>query len=81
MDNENTRTAFEPNKAKVFASRLLSSLLLYGILFLGLFAPNETVGLISFGTCMILLAGFALHELFNLAHKCRLTCFPYFDCL
>jgi len=78
MDNENTRTAFEPKKAKMFASRLLSSLLLYGILFLGLFAPNETVGLISFGTCMILLAGFALHELFNLAHKCRLTCFPYF---
>ena len=78
MDNENSSASAELNKVRVFASRLLSSLFLYSILYLGLFAPNKTVALISFGACMILLAGFALYELFNLARKCGLACFPHF---
>ena len=73
--------ATQPSKAKVFVSRLCSSLFLYGVLLIGLFAPNETLSRAAFGGIMTLLAGLALYELFQMARKCGLGCFPRFGIL
>ena len=68
----------KPSKAKVFARRLASASVLYGILLAGLFAPNETVKLVAFGGVISILGALGLLEFYNLAEKRGYTPFKSF---
>ena len=62
-------------KVKVFARRLGSSVFLYGVLWVGLFGPNETLSRSAFGIIITFLGLLALLEFFNMAEKRNLA--PY----
>ena len=74
VENEEAK----PSKAKVFARRLTSASILYGVLLVGLFAPNETVKLVAFGGVISILGVLGLLEFFNLAEKRGYTPFKSF---
>ena len=68
----------KPSKAKVFARRLTSASILYGILLTGLFAPWGTVRLAAFGAVISILGALGLLEFYNLAEKRGYTPFKSF---
>ena len=63
------------SKGQTFVRRLFSSLVLYGVLIAGLFAPNEKVKLVAFGGIIALLGAVGLVEYFNMARKRELAPF------
>jgi len=68
----------KPSKAKVFARRLISASILYGILLAGLFAPHETIKLVAFAGVISILGALGLLEFYNLAEKRGQTPFKSF---
>jgi phosphatidate cytidylyltransferase len=74
VENEEAK----PSKTKIFARRLTSASILYGILLAGLFAPNETVKLVAFGGVISILGALGLLEFYNLAEQRGYTPFKSF---
>ena len=68
-------TEVKLSKGQTFVRRLFSSLVLYGVLMAGLFAPNEKVKLVAFGGIIALLGAVGLVEYFNMARKRELAPF------
>ena len=68
-------TEVKLSKGQTFVRRFFSSLVLYGVLMAGLFAPNEKVKLVAFGGVIALLGAVGLVEYFNMARKRELAPF------
>ena len=63
------------SKGNIFARRLLSSLVLWGVVIGALFFAGKTVSDYTFLLVMLLLAGLGLKEFYGLAAKRDLVCF------
>ena len=74
VENEEAK----PSKVKVFARRLISASILYGILLAGLFAPNESIKLVAFCGVISFLGALGLLEFYNLAERRGYTPFKSF---
>ena len=59
----------ENSKGKVFLQRFTSATLLWGILLMGLFAPNPLLAKSAFLLIMLLLGGLGLREYFVLSER------------
>ncbi len=67
--------AAKPSKAKVFASRLASTLFLWAVVLTALFSGNQTISSSVFLVVMLVLAATGLLEFYNLVKARGLTCF------
>src|SRR4051812_264129 len=63
------------SKAKVFARRLTSSLVLWGVVLGAMFSGNKLISDYVFLILMVLLAGTGLAEFYGLVEKRDLICF------
>src|SRR5438445_2851582 len=64
-----------PSKAKVFLRRLISSVILWTIVLIGLFSSNRLLSDYLFLTIIVVLAVTGLAEFYGLAQKRELVCF------
>jgi phosphatidate cytidylyltransferase len=64
-----------PSKAQTFFRRLISTLLLWGVVLLAIFSGNRILSDYAFLTIMIVLAAVGLMEFYGLAQKRGLVCF------
>jgi phosphatidate cytidylyltransferase len=64
-----------PSKAKVFARRLLTSIVLWTVVLSALFSGNKVISDSVFLVIMMVLAGFGLVEFYGLVEKRGLVCF------
>src|SRR5205823_7273839 len=67
--------AAAPSKAKVFLRRLISSLVLWTIVLIGLFSSNRLLSNYLFLTIIVVLAATGLAEFYGLVKKRDLVCF------
>ena len=65
----------QPSKAKIFARRLLSTVILWGVILTAMFSGHKLVSDYVFLVIMIFLAGFGLSEFYGLVEKRDLVCF------
>jgi phosphatidate cytidylyltransferase len=64
-----------PSKARVFLRRLLSTVVLWGVVLSALFSPNKLLSDYVFLGIMMVLAGTGLMEFYGLVEKRGLVCF------
>ena len=69
MDTADPTSTQTPSKAVIFAQRLASAALLWGILLLGLFAPDPTLAKSAFMLIMLVLVGLGLREFYDLSGR------------
>src|SRR5258706_6350034 len=67
--------AAPPSKAKVFLRRLISSVILWTIVLIGLFSSNQLISNFLFLLIIVVLAVTGLAEFYGLAQKRDLVCF------
>lgn len=67
-----------PTKMQVFARRLVSTLILWGVVLGALFSGHDTVADFAFLGIMILIACFGLLEYFGMLRRKGARCFPRF---
>src|SRR5436305_1612777 len=70
-----TMDSAPPSKAKVFLRRLISSVVLWTIVLIGLFSSNRLLSNYLFLTIIVVLAVTGLAEFYGLAQKRDLVCF------
>ncbi len=68
-------TASPPSKAKVFARRLSSTLILWGIVLGALFSGSKMVSDVVLASVILVLALVGLHEFYGLVEKQGIVCF------
>ena len=66
-----------PSKAKVFARRLLSTVILWGVVLGAMFSGNEWLGRYVFLAIMVVLATVGLREFYGLVEKEGMVCFKW----
>jgi phosphatidate cytidylyltransferase len=77
MPEANAPTAPTPSKAKVFARRLTSTAILWGVVLAAMFSGNELISNYVFLLFMVVLACVGLIEFYGLVEKRGLVCFRY----
>jgi len=75
MDAPATTTAPTPSKGKVFARRLFSTVILWGIVLGALFSGSRMLSDVVFVSMMVLLAVVGLLEFYGLVEKEGMVCF------
>jgi len=70
-----------PSKFKTFCRRLLSFVLLWGVVLVAMFSGNALLSNSVFLILMLVLAGFGLEEFYELVAKRGLTCFKWWGIL
>jgi phosphatidate cytidylyltransferase len=75
MSNGTQPKPATPSRAVIFLRRLTSSVVLWAMVILSIFSPNKILSNYVFLGFMLVLAGFGLHEFYNLVGKRSLVCF------
>lgn len=66
-----------PSKAKIFARRLISTIILWSVILTAMFSGHKLISDYVFLIIMIALAGFGLAEFYGLVEKRDLVCFKW----
>ena len=75
MDAPATTAAPSPSKGKVFARRLFSTVILWGVVLGALFSGSRLLSDVVFVLVMVLLAAVGLIEFYGLVEKEGMVCF------
>ena len=67
----------QPSKAKIFARRLISTVILWGVILTAMFSGHKLISDYVFLVIMVALAGFGLAEFYGLVQQRELVCFKW----